>query len=360
MREPDKSQLSIIKTMINKDQIKYFPQTRFQGSKVKLTSWLTEILTSLDFENCLDAFGGSASVSYLMKTLGKKVTYNDIMNFNYIIGSAFLENDHETLSDEDLGKILSPSLLENYDTIIERNFRDIYYLDDENRWLDVITQNIHSLENKNKKNLAFWALFQSCLIKRPYNLFHRKNLHMRTSEVKRSFGNKATWDRPFEEHFRKFVKQINSSVFSNGQKNISINRDATAIQNTFDLVYFDTPYIPEKGSITDYAGFYHFLEGLAQYRNWETKIDFQKKHHPLKYTKTNWTNKYEITNEFETLIRNFKDSIIVISYRKDGIPSINQISALLSKYKSDIKVHTYEYKYALSKKKVNEVIIVAK
>ncbi len=51
---------------------------------------------------------------------------------------------------------------------------------------------------KIKKAMFLWALFQSCISKRPYNLFHRKNLYVRTADVKRNFGNKTTWDKPFE------------------------------------------------------------------------------------------------------------------------------------------------------------------
>lgn len=36
---------------------------------------------------------------------------------------------------------------------------------------------------------------------------------MRTSNVKRSFGNKKTWDTPFVDWFLKFVKEANHSIF---------------------------------------------------------------------------------------------------------------------------------------------------
>ena len=42
------------------------------------------------------------------------------------------------------------------------------------------------MKNEKKQALAYFALFQSCIIKRPYNLFHRKNLYVRTKEMKRS------------------------------------------------------------------------------------------------------------------------------------------------------------------------------
>jgi hypothetical protein len=52
--------------------------------------------------------------------------------------------------------------------------------------------NIGELNNEYKRAIAYSALCQACLAKRPYNLFHRANLYMRTQDVERSFGNKTT------------------------------------------------------------------------------------------------------------------------------------------------------------------------
>ena len=68
---------------------------------------------------------------------------------------------------------------------------------------------------RHRRALAWFALFQACIAKRPYNLFHRRNLDMRTADVGRTFGNKAAWDRPFEVHFRKYARQANAAVFDN-------------------------------------------------------------------------------------------------------------------------------------------------
>ena len=126
-----------------------------------------EKLKGLEFETCLDAFGGTGVVSHAMKLSGKSVTYNDIQPFNYFIGKAIIENDE--IRFENL-KILKKSSV-NYSDFIEKTFKNIYFTDEENRWLDVVTQNILKVRNESKRSLAFYALFQSCLAKRPYNLF---------------------------------------------------------------------------------------------------------------------------------------------------------------------------------------------
>ena len=123
------------------------------------------------------------------------------------------------LNDNDIDFILEKHPNIEYPTFIYDTFHDIYFTDEENKWLDVVITNIGQIKDKYKQALAYYALFQSCIIKRPYNLFHRKNLYIRTAEVKRSFGNKKTWDTSFEDHFRKFVEEGNNAVFDNGKKN---------------------------------------------------------------------------------------------------------------------------------------------
>jgi adenine-specific DNA methylase len=259
-----------------------FPTTRYNGSKLKLCDWLGSEIANLDFTSCLDAFGGTGSIAYKLKSMDKQVTSNDFLSFNYYFGKALIENDNVMLDDNDLDFILKKDENREYPTTVQDNFRDIYFTDSENQWIDHVIININSITNVYKFSIAFFALCQSCIIKRPYNLFHRKNLYMRTSNVKRSFGNKKTWDKPFEELFIKFVNEANNAVFSNSYINRSMNCDALTIKNGFDLVYIDTPYISNKGTHVDYYGFYHFLEGLTFYDSWERYIDYRSKHNRLK------------------------------------------------------------------------------
>src|SRR5690606_25532811 len=118
----------------------------------------------------------------------------------------------------EIENIMQPQYGIIYPDFIQRTFKDIYFTDEENAWLDRVVWNLnHLLTSPYKQALARFALFQACIIKRPYNLFHRANLYMRTAKVQRSFGNKTTWDTPFEIHFRNFINEANRAVFDNGQ-----------------------------------------------------------------------------------------------------------------------------------------------
>jgi len=345
--------------LIEEDPV--FPSTRFQGSKLKIVDWIWEAIKDLNFNSALDAFGGTACVGYMLKEKGKKVTYNDILKFNWYIGLALIENDSIKLTEKNVDFLLTRHSEIKYPTFVYDTFKDIYFTDDENRWIDMLVTNIDLLDDIYKKALAYFALFQACIIKRPFNLFHRKNLYLRFSDVERNFGNKATWDTPFEVHFQKFIAEANQAVFSNGQHNRALNLDVFDIKEEFDLVYIDSPYISKNGVGVDYFSFYHFLEGLINYSKWAEMIDYRTKHKKLKGNGSVWINKNQIHSAFDQLFEKFQNSILVVSYRADGIPSIEELLNLLKKYKQNVnELKRKNYKYVLSTNHSEEVLLIGK
>lgn len=338
-----------------------FPATRFQGSKFKLADWIWEGIKELEFDTALDAFGGTGSISYLLKLHHKQVTYNDLLKFNWYIGRALIENDRVQLSDDEIEGLLQPYPGRFYPTFIQDTFHDIYFTDAENRWIDMVVTNIGSLADPYRRALAFFALCQTCLAKRPFNLFHRKNLYLRFSDVPRNFGNKSTWDTPCELLFRKFAAAANRAVFGNGRANTALNQDVFQIEGDFDLVYIDPPYLSGKGVGVNYYQFYHFLEGLAQYDEWGSLIDYSSKHRKLKGGDSVWIRKDKIYEAFDGLFAKFHRSILAVSYRADGIPSISELLELLRKYKTEVKVmERKEYQYVLSGRRSGEVLLIGR
>ena len=96
-----------------------FPSTRYQGSKLKLVDWIQAETKDLTFDTVLDAFGGTGSVSYLYKKMGKEVTYNDLLKFNYQFGKALIENKEVKLTDDDIRFVLNKNEGIEYKSIIE-------------------------------------------------------------------------------------------------------------------------------------------------------------------------------------------------------------------------------------------------
>ena len=353
--------------------IKNYPSTRYQGSKRKIIPWIYENIKDLNFETVLDIYGGTGSVSYMFKKMGKTVTYNDSLRFNYLIGKAVIENKEIRLNESDVEFLLNHKSEEAYNKV-QKFFHDIYYYPKENKWIDKTISAIESLNSypakvlEFKSALAYYSLFQACLIKRPFNLFHRKNLNLRKNKVKRTFGNYTSWNKSFIDYYLKFIDEANDLVFDNGKECFSTNylvEDIDKIE--FDLVYLDPPYYRKDSSneTSDYQKVYHFLEGLAHYNNWEELIDFNSINRRFKrQIKSAEPTNMELIKTFEEIFYRFKSSHLVFSYKKGGTPSIETLVKLLKRYKKNVFTRSFHYKYALNHQNGNarknrEVLIIA-
>lgn len=342
-----------------------FPTTRYQGSKRKIIDWLWEHISKVDFDSVLDVFGGTGAISHKAKQFNKKVYYNDYLRFNHQIGLAIIENNGEILTEEDVEFLLTDHDHLDYPSFIQSEFEDLYFTDEENAWLDRMHVNIGELENKYKQAIANSALAQSCLAKRPYNLFHRANLYMRTEDVERSFGNKTTWEKSFEEHFTKNVEEYNNAVFDNERENKAFNKDVMEWENPpeADLVYLDPPYYDrtKQNGATDYQFYYHFLEGFLQYDDWPEMIDDSVKTKRLNHEPSPWTDQDQVYDAFEKTFEMFSDSHIVLSYNSAGLPTPQELNDMLEEHKENVVVEAKEHQYALSthEDSADEIVFIA-
>lgn len=341
---------------------KKFPTTRYQGSKRKLLPWLHHHIAPLNFKSVLDIFGGTASVSYLFKKMGKQVTYNDYLKCNYYGGKALIENSEVLISEKDIEFLMGKHKSVRYTGFVRRTFKDIYYTDEENEWIDRFLCNWEQFPEiytkrtiQYKKALAFAAFSQSALKKRPFNLFHRANLYLRLNNVERGFGNKTSWEGSFDTYFKQFCAELNSHVFGNGEKHLAMNKNVLKLNNRreYDLVYVDPPYIRKEavGASVDYLRFYHFLEGACDIHSWAERIDYKTKNRCLTTTEPNeWLYPQRNALAFEKLFDRFRKSVIVVSYKEPGYPSKTKLAKLLKKFKRRvIAVRGKNYDYALNK-----------
>ena len=119
-----------------------------------------------------------------------------------------------------------------------------------------------------------------------------------------------------------------------------------------------------RGVGVDYHHFYHFLEGLADYRNWHGKVDFHTKHLRLKQQESAWIKRKKVSLVFEQVLDHFKASTLVVSYRSDGIPSPKELAAMMGRVKKHVEVRTLasSYKYVLSKNDAStrEILIIGR
>ncbi len=94
---------------------------------------------------------------------------------------------------------------------------------------------------------------------------------------------------------------------------------------------------------------YHFLEGLSKYQEWKNLVDFDSVNLRLKQDEdSNDFSMNAIYESYEKLITRFQNSIIVLSYKKGGIPSIDYLVNLVKKVKGNAHTVSMHYKYALN------------
>lgn len=154
----------------------------------------------------------------------------------------------------------------------------------------------------------------------------------------------------------------NRAVFDNQRENQTYCSDIfdLKIHSAIDLVYIDTPYISKKGFGVNYFEFYHCLEGLTDYNNWVKKIDYKSKHKRMINEENIWCDKKRITIAFERLLNKYKDSIIVVSYRDDGIPLGSELEEILRNIKDSVEIKKIDYKYVLSNEQSKEILLIGK
>lgn len=340
------------------------PVTRYYGSKRRLLDKIWEALTvhQIEFDSVLDLFGGTGIVSYYMAHKGKDIIYNDILSFNCEIAKALLCSPRGTLTEADAMELLQHIDGRVYQSIIANNFNQVYYTPEEDEIIDIVVQNIQYLADE-KKASAYYILFQSCMIKRPFNLFHRKNLNLRTNFVKANFGNKVTWEQSFEDLFLKFTKELNEFQFE-ALPNVEItNTSALECDKRADLVYIDTPYFSkqEGGGIT-YHSRYHFLEGLMNYAEIPGNIDRGKANLEIGVGKNlEFEKRSSYINELDELIYKHRDSIIALSYTTEGYPSIQELEEIIHRHKQTTYVcYLGKHGFALNRNNADrqEVLII--
>lgn len=340
------------------------PVTRYYGSKRKLVEKIWGVLQErhLEFDSFLDVFGGTGIMSYAMANHGKDVTYNDIFTFNCKIAEALIATPKGTFSCQNALNLLQPEDGREYHHYVEDIFEGIYYKSEENRTIDTVVQNIMQLPQQQQAS-AYYVLFQSCLIKRPFNLFHRRNLNLRINHAESSFGNYVTWEKSFESLFRQFTDELNQFQFQQLPNVAIVNHSALECPHVADVVYIDTPYFNKKPGGLSYHARYHFLEGLIYYEDIPENVNYNKANREIQIHKN---LEFEIRSNYianlEELIDHFPNSIVVMSYTSDGYPTIEELETLLRRHKNNVEtIYFGKYNFALNRNNENrqEVLFIA-
>ena len=304
------------------------------GSKRKLLPHIAKVIQGRGYKTALDAFSGSGCVGYMFKEMGISTTTNDFLKFAYDMAHGAIENSHVRLTDSDLALLLSPNPARG--TFIKDKFGDRYFSPEDNDFLDNLISNIKLLPKSYSRSLALSAAHRSCLKRRARGIFTYTGI--------RYTDGRNDLKMSLQEHFVKAVSEWNKSIFDNGTVNQALNRDVFGLPTGYDLVYLDPPYLSPM-SDNDYTRRYHFVEGLASY--WQgLVIQEHTKTKKIVSKKTPFSSKSTIHDAFDRLFEKFSASDILLSYSSTGIPSKEELTAMLKNHKNRVDVIEIDHQYS--------------
>lgn len=318
------------------EQVSAYPSTRYMGSKEKLLPFIKGVVENFEFESAADLFAGSGVVGYMFKSMGKRVFSNDYMAMSATLGKAMIENSTTRLSDRDIDKLFAPN--SRADSFVQETFQGLYYSDADSAVIDLVRANIRKIADQQKKAVALSALIRACLKKRARGVFTYTGL--------RYDDGRADLTMSMEEQVRRAAAAVNGAVFDNGRQCKARFGDAMDARMSVDLVYIDPPYFSPL-SDNEYVRRYHFVEGLA--RDWDgVEMQWHTKTRKFKSYPTPFSSRLGATEAFDRLFRKLKDSIIVVSYSSNSLPTKDEIVHLMAKYKRHVEVVDIDHRYSFA------------
>ncbi len=325
---------------VNKKVMAY-PPTRYMGSKEKLLPYIQDVASHFRFDSALDLLSGSGVVGYLFKTMGKQVFTNDYMAMSATFSKAMIENNGQTLTDREIDQLFAQN--PKACCFVQETFAGLYYTDEENAVIDLVRSNIGKLKNTQKRAVAMSALIRACLKKRARGIFTYTGL--------RYDDGRADLRMSMEKQIRNAAALINAAVFDNGQQNRARHGDAMTSCFEADLVYIDPPYYSPL-SDNEYVRRYHFVEGLA--RNWEgVDMQWHTKTKKFKSYPSPFSSRSGAKDAFDKLFKRLRDSILLVSYSSNSLPTREEIISLMSRYKRHVEVIDIDYRYSFGNQRKN-------
>ena len=317
------------------EQVSAYPPTRFMGSKSKLLSEIWSVASQFKANSVVVLLSGSCIVGYMFKAKGKSVVSNDYMDMSATFTKAMVENSSVTLPLEEAGELLVSH--RESDHFVASTFKDLYYTDEENDLIDTLRTNIAAIKDQYKHAIAMTALIRACIKKRPRGIF--------TYTGQRYNDGRKDLQKTLSQQFLEAVEAVNKAVFDNGQINRSNQGDAIDLRvEQADLVYIDPPYYSPL-SDNEYVRRYHFVEGLA--RDWKgVEIQQHTQTKKFKSYPTPFATRKGAADAFAHLFKRFANSILIVSYSSNSLPTQDEMVTIMAKYKEHVEVIPVNYKYS--------------
>lgn len=327
--------------MNNACQQHIFPPPQYLGAKHIHREWIASFLPP-DAHVVLDAFAGSQSIAYHLKTLGKKVIANDFLKFDSLIGTALVENKSSVLTEEDIETLCQPnSEPETYD-LMEKLYAGLFFSLEDAQWLDTLRSHVDELGDRYKRALALTVACRAMTRKVTMGHFAHASAMRYANDPKRVKRNPSI-GRRIEGLFMDLLPSYNAAVFDNGETNMSYNEDILELLPKLegvDAVYFDPPYV---GSHADYQSFYHVCETFVEYwREGKSFVNETRRYEPRR--RSGFDTKKEALRSFEALFeRSAHIPYWLLSYNDRSYPDVDTLKRMIERHrKVEARFKTYE------------------
>lgn len=292
------------------------------GSKVKLSSWIKdEVIKNIDGDLSkmvfADIFAGTGTIGKIFKQDVKQIISNDLEYYSYVLNRNYIANHTEIDNQEKyIEKLNNLPLIQN--GFIYQNYafgsgsERLYFSDENAKKIDTIRIEIEKWKDVGKisENIYFFLLA---------SLLESADKVANTASVYGAFLKKVKKTAQKEL----ILKSANFQITKNSHQ--VFNEDANCLIQRIsgDILYLDPPYNQRQ-----YGSNYHLLNTIVKYK---TFIPKGKTGLPA-YNRSKYSQKREILNSFEELIKNAKFRYIFLSYNNEGLMNELEIQNILSKY----------------------------
>ncbi len=258
---------------------------RYIGSKSKIVEEIIKELRKYKYNSFLDLFGGTGVVAYSVSEMYSRIGVNDILYSNNVIYNAFFGKGRYS-------KKKLESIAEKYQDIKPKKtffsdiYQDTYFTKEECEKIGAIREEIEKEEvTLREKNILIASLLYSA--DRSANTVGHYEAYFKNNKNTRSF--EFNLIIPTDLKFEIYKEDANELV-----KNVK-----------YDVVYIDPPYNSRQ-----YSRFYHVLETIVKWEEFEPEGVAKKP--PVEnmsdYCRSNASDK------LQKLIEDVEAKLIILSY----------------------------------------------
>lgn len=286
-----------------------------------------------------DIFAGTGIVGRTFKTSVKKVISNDIEYYSYVLNKNYIENHKPLENKNELIEELNSMPLINDGFIYKHyclggNGKRQYFSDENGKRIDTMRTAIENWkENGRISDNLYYFLLCSLL------------------ECADKVANTASVYGAYLKNLKKTAQKklvlVPADYELNENEHQVFNKDANELIKEIegDILYLDPPY-----NARQYGANYHMLNTIAEYKpfvpNGKTGL--------RKYTRSKYCSASFVKDEFDSLLKNAKFKYIFLSYNNEGLMSVEDIKAIMSKYGKYDLAQTYYQRFKADSNRLNK------